>query len=90
MISNNPTGDYDKLSINLAITSFYKPDGSSDLNMALRIIPTKVDDNGVSTLDNQAYAVYRGSLNELKDQAEQQYIGQIIVALQQLINNRGW
>lgn len=90
MISNNPVGDYDKLSVNLAVTSFYKTDGSRDMNIALRVIPTKVNDGTVTTLDDQAYTVYRGSLNELKDVPEQECLGKIIVVLQEFINNRGW
>ncbi|MFM7795202.1 MAG: hypothetical protein ACKO7N_00360 [Candidatus Nitrosotenuis sp.] len=90
MNSNNPIQNYDKLSVNLAVTSFYKPDGNRDLNIALRVIPTKVDENGVSTLDNEAYTVYRGSLMELKDETEQTCVGKMIVALQEFINSRGW
>lgn len=90
MISNNPIGNYDKLSVNLAVTSFYKPDGSRDLNIALRVIPTSVENEEVKTLDDQAYAVYRGSLSELKDQAEQDCVAKMIVSLQEFINSRGW
>lgn len=89
MISNNPVGDYDKLSVNLALTSFYKTDGSKDLNIALRVIPTKVSDGMVTTLDDQAYTLYRGSVSELKDNIEQEYIGKMIVSLEEFINNRG-
>ena len=95
MISNNPIISegqvYDKLSVNLAVTSSYDKDGQRDLSIALRVIPTRVDSElGGVTLDNQAYTVYRGRLNELKDEAEQNCVAQMIVALQEFINNRGW
>ena len=90
MISNNPIDNYDKLSINLAVTSFYKSDGSRDMNIALRVIPTKIEANQVITLDDHTYTVYRGSLNELKDNSEQECVGKMIVALQEFINSRGW
>ena len=95
MNSNNPIisdgNVYDKLSLNLAATSFYKNDGSMDMSVALRIIPTRVDNEaGGITLDNQAYATYRGSLSELRDVAETNAINKILEGLQELINSRGW
>lgn len=94
MNSNNPIDMnnkvYDKLSVNLAVTSFYKSDGNRDLSIALRVLPTSHNNEEVSTLDEAAYAVYRGSLTELKDEAEQVCVGKMIAALQEFINRRGW
>jgi hypothetical protein len=95
MISNNPIVSegqtYDKLSVNLAVTSSYTKDGERDLSIALRVIPTRVDSEiGGITLDSQAYTVYRGRLSELQGQDEQNCVGQMIVALQQFINSRRW
>ena len=94
MISNNPiTVDgqvYDKLSINLAVTSFYKPSGDRDLNIALRVIPTRIDPaNGPITLDSQASVLYRGSLSELQEADEQICVNKMISALQDFITGRG-
>lgn len=95
MNSSNPvTFDgytYDKLSVNLASTSFYNSDGSRDINVAMRIIPTRIDDQGnVVQLDSEAYTLYRGNLSQLQDSNEVTCMNNIVQALQQFIISKGW
>jgi hypothetical protein len=43
---------YPKFSLNLAITGKYSGDGSSDANVAMRLIPTRVENGEVITADD--------------------------------------
>ena len=81
---------YDKFSLNLAITGRYLADGSSDANVAMRLIPTSVNiENGeVITADEAAIGIALGSLAG-SDAATQQAVGAIQAALQTYLNAKG-
>ena len=79
---------YPKLSLNLAITGRYLGDGSSDANVAMRLVPTRVEDGEVITADEAAIGIVLGSLAGA-DQATQQAVGAIQAALQSYIQAKG-
>jgi len=94
MISNNPIEidgkTFANFSLNLAITGRYLPDGNSDANVAMRLVPTSVniDTGEVLTADEAAIGIALGSLAG-SDEATQQAVGAIQSALQDYINAKG-
>ena len=93
MISNNPItheGEtYDRFSVNLSITGSYKPDGSLDASIAMRLVPTGIIEDAVKTLDSAAIGLLRGHLAEISDPDEQAAVAAIHTALQALIDAKG-
>ena len=79
---------YDRYSLNLAITGRYLPDGSSDANVAMRLVPTRVENGEVITADANAIGIALGSLAG-SDAATQQAVGAIQAALQTYLNAKG-
>lgn len=79
---------YDKFSLNLAITGRYLGDGSSDANVAMRLIPTRIADGAVETADAAAIGISLGTLAG-SDAATQQAVGAIQAALQSYISAKG-
>ena len=79
---------YDKFSLNLAITGKYNGDGSSDANVAMRLVPTRIENGEVLTADEAAIGIALGSL-EGSDEATQQAVGAIQAALQTYLNAKG-
>lgn len=81
---------YDKFSLNLAITGRYLGDGSSDANVAMRLVPTSVniETGEVSTADEAAIGICLGTLSGA-DAATQQAVGAIQSALQAYIQAKG-
>jgi hypothetical protein len=79
---------YDKFSLNLAITGRYLGDGSSDANVAMRLVPTRIEDGEVITADEAAIGIALGSLTGA-DEATQQAVGAIQTALQTYITAKG-
>ena len=79
---------YPKFSLNLAITGKYNGDGTSDANVAMRLIPTRIDDGEVITADEAAIGIALGSLAG-SDEATQQAVGAIQAALQSYIQAKG-
>ena len=81
---------YDKLSLNLAISGRYLGDGSSDANVAMRLVPTSVniETGEVITADEAAIGIALGSLAG-SDAATQQAVGAIQAALQAYIQAKG-
>ena len=79
---------YPKLSLNLAITGRYLGDGSSDAQVAMRLVPTLIEDNEVMTADSAAIGISLGTLAG-SDQATQQAVGAIQAALQAYITAKG-
>ena len=81
---------YDKLSLNLAISGRYLCDGSSDANVAMRLVPTSVniETGEVITADEAAIGIALGSLAG-SDEATQQAVGAIQAALQAYIVAKG-
>jgi hypothetical protein len=76
------------LTTNMAITSRYSPEGNMDASIALRFIPTRMENGEVITNDQQAMTMYRGSLLELKDANETAAMVAIKNALETLIANK--
>ena len=79
---------YDKFSLNLAITGRYLGDGSSDANVAMRLVPTRIENGEVLTADEAAIGIALGSLAG-SDAATQQAVGAIQAALQTYIAAKG-
>ena len=79
---------YDKFSLNLAITGKYNGDGSSDANVAMRLVPTRIENNEVITADEAAIGIVLGSLAG-SDEATQQAVSAIQAALQAYISAKG-
>jgi hypothetical protein len=92
MNSTNPLQingkSYPKLSLNLAITGRYLGDGSSDANVAMRLVPTRIENGEVITADESAIGIALGSLAG-SDEATQQAVGAIQTALQQYLAAKG-
>lgn len=79
---------FDKFSLNLAITGRYLGDGSSDANVAMRLVPTRIEDGEVISADEAAIGIALGSLAG-SDAATQQAVGAIQAALQAYIEAKG-
>jgi hypothetical protein len=79
---------YDRYSLNLAITGKYNGDGSSDANVAMRLVPTCIQNGEVLTADEAALGIALGSLAG-SDAATQQAVGAIQAALQAYITAKG-
>ena len=80
--------NYDKFSLNLAITGKYLGDGSTEASVAMRLVPTRIEGGEVLTADAEAKGIALGSL-EGADEATQQAVGAIQAALQQFITLKG-
>lgn len=79
---------FDKFSLNLAISGRYLGDGSSDANVAMRLLPTRIENGEVITSDEAAIGIALGSLAG-SDAATQQAVGAIQAALQAYISAKG-
>ena len=79
---------YDKFSLNLAITGKYNGDGSTDANVAMRLVPTRIENGEVFTADEAAIGIALGSLAG-SDEATQQAVGAIQSALQAYLTAKG-
>lgn len=94
MNSNNPINIdnkiYDKLTVNLALSTVYNTSGDNDVSVAIRVIPTCVDNDGIYNANNNTKTIYCSKLSELADMSDINNITDIIEALQNLINSKGW
>jgi len=79
---------YPKFSLNLAITGKYNGDGTSDANVAMRLVPTAIENGEVITADEAAIGIALGSLAG-SDAATQQAVAAIQAALQTYITAKG-
>jgi hypothetical protein len=79
---------FDRYSLNLAITGKYNGNGSSDANVAMRLVPTRIEDGVVETADAEAKGISLGTLAG-SDAATQQAIAAIQTALQAYITAKG-
>jgi hypothetical protein len=79
---------YPKFSLNLAISGRYLGDGSSDANVAMRLVPTRIEAGEVITADEAAQGIVLGTLAGA-DAATQQAVGAIQAALQAYISAKG-
>jgi hypothetical protein len=80
---------FDRYSLNLAITGKYNGDGSTDANVAMRLVPTRIENGEVITADEAAIGIALGSLAG-SDAATQQAVGAIQAALQAYIVAKGF
>jgi hypothetical protein len=93
MILNNPivieNQTYDKLIVNLAVSTNYNASGEEDMNIAIRLVPTRLDpERGVVTADANSIGIFRGRLSELQSDAEISLAQNILSSLQNLINSK--
>jgi hypothetical protein len=79
---------YDRYSLNLAITGKYKSDESTDAQIAMRLIPTRIADGAVETADSAAIGISLGTLAG-SDAATQQAVAAIQAALQTYLQAKG-
>ena len=79
---------YDRYSLNLAISGKYLGDGSTEASVAMRLVPTRIENGEVITADESAKGISLGSL-EGSDEATQQAVGAIQAALQTYIQAKG-
>jgi hypothetical protein len=79
---------YPKFSLNLAISGRYLGDGSSDANVAMRLVPTRLENGEVMTADEAAQSIALGSLADA-DAATQQAVVAIQAALQAYLQAKG-
>jgi len=86
--SNIDGKSYPKFSLNLAITGRYLGDNSSDAQVAMRLVPTRMENGEVITADESALGIVLGSLAG-SDEATQQAVGAIQAALQTYITAKG-
>ena len=93
MIATNPITlengqTFDRFSLNLAITGKYNGDGSTDANVAMRLVPTRIDNGEVITADEAAIGIALGTLAG-SDAATQQAVAAIQSALQAYLQAKG-
>ena len=92
MTASNPITidgiQYPKFSLNLAISGRYLPDGSSDANVAMRLVPTAIQDGEVITSEAAAKGIVLGTLDGA-DEATQQAVASIQAALQAYLQAKG-
>lgn len=79
---------YDKATVNLAVSTTYT-NGVEDLNMAIRIVPARLDPNGnLVTADTNALGIFRGRLSEITSDAENNLVNNLLISLQALLNEK--
>ena len=79
---------FDKYSLNLAITGKYLPSGQPDASVCMRLVPTAIENGEVITADAEAKGIVMGTLDG-SDAATQQAVGAIQAALQAYISAKG-
>lgn len=80
---------FDKFSLNLAISGRYESDGTPDACINLLLTPTRIEAGEVITAPEAAMSILRGRLSEVTDPSEQAAIGAIQNALQTYIATKG-
>lgn len=80
---------YDKFSLNLAISGRYENDGTPNACINLLLTPTRIESGEVITAPDAAVSILRGRLAEVTDPAEQAAIAAIQTALQTYIAAKG-
>ena len=92
MIASNPqTIDgktYDRYSINFAVTGKYNANGTPDASVALRLIPTRIEDGVVETNEENAKAIVFGTMEHADNEAKAAFAA-ISAALQSYLNSKG-
>ena len=80
---------YDKFSLNLAISGRYESNGTPGACINLLLTPTRIEAGEVITAPEAAVSILRGRLSEVTDPAEQAAIAAIQTALQTYIASKG-
>lgn len=92
MIATSPTTidgkTFDRYSLNLAITGRYNGNGSTDANVAMRLVPTRMENGVVETAESAAKGIVLGTL-EGADEATLQAVATIQAALQNYLQAKG-
>ena len=80
---------YDKFSLNLAISGRYENNGAQDACINLLLTPTRIEAGEVITAPEASVSILRGRLAEVTDPAEQAAVTAIQAALQNLLTAKG-
>ena len=80
---------YDKFSLNLAISGRYENNGAQDACINLLLTPTRIEAGEVITAPEASVSILRGRLAEVTDPAEQAAIAAIQSALQTYLQAKG-
>ncbi len=79
---------YDRYSLNLAISGKYLPTGQPDASVCMRLVPTRIENGVVETAESAAKGIVMGTLDNA-DEATQQAVGAIQFALQAYLQAKG-
>lgn len=79
---------FDRYSISLAVNAKYKSDGSMDASAAMRLLPTRIAQEGVETADQNAKAFVLGSL-DMAQQDELLAFSKIKDAVEEYLKAKG-
>ena len=79
---------FDRYSLNFAVTGKYRKDGTTDASVALRLIPTRIEDEEVITAEDADKVVVLGSMADA-DEAAQTAFAAISTALQTYLVSKG-
>ena len=79
---------YDRYSLNLAISGKYLPTGQPDASVCMRLVPTRIESGEVITAESAAKGIVMGTLDGA-DAATQQAVGAIQAALQAYLAAKG-
>ena len=80
--------EYDRYSLNLAITGKYNADGSTDASIAARLIPTRLEGDEVEQAQESSVNIALGSLSGA-DEPTLTAVAEISAALQKFILSKG-
>ena len=79
---------YDIYTINLAITSIVNPDASEDANVAMRLVPTRIENGEVILANEYARSMALGSVDGV-DAPTATAVAQISASIQEFIYAKG-
>jgi len=83
--------DWTHLNVQMAINGRTNPDGATDAAVSLRLIPARINEDGVvETLDSASINTFRGSFAELRDAAEVSAVTTIAGALSAFVSAKGY
>ncbi len=73
------------ISLNLAVTTTILADGSEDVSVAMRAIPTSINGSEVVQDQTNAQTYYRGHASEITDEAEAAKVAALVAAIKALV-----
>ena len=79
---------YDIYTINLAITSIVNPDASEDANVAMRLVPARIENGEVILANEYARSMALGSVDGV-DAPTATAVAQISASIQEFIYAKG-